>query len=427
VSVDLTGTKRKTKTVDLTSGDLTATVSYSKPKVGHISTGINNARQTAINTFVDDLLKADHLKQMRGEVIVKVTNEMGNTRRTTRRTNVVNAIKTRFNDNKVSTSLHALIADDGEIGDWDVEAYLDKLIKAMWDNFEVDLAFGSAPRDILLDNTKDFVPMGWFPLWLRDVLYSKVFPNCGFNVGGPKLSTIDDHYKRVMGSSPRPAHYMDWRAHKDIWLYDCFNIPPKERPVFCSLSVQPIVPLPNSNYGLFAFLFKRSEIKNRCVHTLGDKQQPRRSMLLLLDDIFYEHTKKDGDSGQSHTHRGKVADDILARMELVEVSGDLTLEQQWELVTQRDRVAYSGADLLIECQIFGNTKLSDIGKSVILYKELIDDDDLNAAKTHLKDKYNLGVLLFTHAMSTSAEYKHPSPDGREDLLDEKAEDHTSLT
>ena len=45
----------------------------------------------------------------------------------------------------------------------------------------------------------------------------------------------------------------------------------------------------------------------------------------------------------------------------------------------------------------------------------------------LKDKYNVGVLLFTHAMSTRSKYKHPSPDDREDLLNKKAADNTSLT
>ena len=435
---DIKSTNKKTKTVELVSGDIKASIKFSNPKVGHIPTNISKTRRNDINTFVDQLLAVNHLKEVNGKVIVKVTSEMDNERRIARRKNVIDAIQKRFDEKKKEISLHSLVKDNGDIKDWNVDDYLDKLIKAMKDDFKVDMAFGNGTAKALLNEEKVFVPQGWFPLMLKDFSYSEIFPNCGFAKDGTKLSTINEHYERVEGSSPRPAHYMDWRAHKDNWLYDCFNIPQKKRPLFTSLSVQPILPEVNSNYGNFAFLFKRSEIKNRCVHNLGDKQQPRRSMLLLLDDIFYEHTKKDGFPGQSHSQRRGVADDILARMEMLEFCKGLTLEKQWELVYQNDKVRYPVADLLIESQIFGETKLQTIGKRVIINETIFEtqlNKKLDESIKYLETKYKIESLTYPDKqydplnplLKNRKDYSHPSPEGREDLLNKKAKDNASLT
>jgi len=426
--VDSAVTSGKTKTVSLACGDITADIVFST-SVGSVPTGINSKRRDEIAFFVGRILEAEHLKQVRGEVVVTLSSEMGNKRRENRRENVATELKAKFNAEKKSEpSLHELI--DGSTGnaiDWDVEPYLDRLVEAMMDDFDVDQAFGTKPKNIIADRNQEYTPKAYFPLNLKDVPYSQLFPDCGFDQDhGPKLSTIDEHYKQVLGSSPRPPHYLDWRAHKDLWLYDCFNIPPKKRPLFCSLSTQPIVPEPNSNYGLFTVIFKRGDVKNRCVHTLGDKQQPRRSMLLLLDDIFYKHTKKDKKSGQSHEDRAKVADDILARMELLQVCEGRTLEQRWALEIQRDKLLYLKSDLLIECQVFGEVKLQNHGAGVIMNEDVFDKDGKEAIQGRIETFYHLKYLPYTQALSGRTQYNHPTPDDRNSLLNKNVENFTDM-
>ena len=172
--------------------------------------------------------------------------------------------------------------------------------------------------------------------------------------------------------------------------------------------------------------FKRSEVKNRCVHTLGDKQQPRRSMLLLLDDVFYEHIKKDKDAGQSHEDRAQVADDILARMELLQICNGKELKEQWALVSQRDKTPYPGSDLLIECQIFGDVKLNNHGESVIINSDALGDGEKEKILGQVTNTYNLEYLPYTQALATRDKKEYPSQETRKALLNKKAKDFTTM-
>jgi hypothetical protein len=273
---------------------------------------------------------------------------------------------------------------------------------------------------------------------LQDIQYSQLFPSCGFGVGD-KLASIDEHYTATGGSSPRPAHYMDWRNHKDLWLYDCFPIPATSRPLFCSLSMQPIVPQPNTNYGHHVLLFKRDTTKNRCIYTLGDKQQPRRSMLLLLDDLFYSRKKKDGDPGQSAKTRQKVADDLFRRMEMVRVHRAKTIAEQWASTLLGPKIRYPSPDLLFECQIFGQI---DVGNDFVGVITFVDEKSVTdlypldtfykttaqivAAQTHLDTHYSGTLLPYRHVNRQKGASGDEASAKREEILNKNAEDHAAV-
>ena len=245
--------------------------------------------------------------------------------------------------------------------------FIDQTITRMWNEFAVDLAFDTNVAKIILQKVKNndpddqFKPKGWFPLKTVNVSWKDVFPEDGFDQADT-FQTIRQHYAATEGTSPRPAHYMDWRNHKDHWLYDCFNIQTTRRPVFTSLAVHTILPEPNTNYGGNVLLFRRNTIRHRTVFTFGDKQQPRRSMLLVLDTILFGRKKKDGYDGQAPGERLKVVEKILRRScflsGTVQANIVNNLPAQWQRSCTGIKVGYPMPDFLIECHIFGGVDMA---------------------------------------------------------------------
>jgi hypothetical protein len=440
------GSVGKKKTIRLDAPGATQTDVIFKKLSGesHVSTTIAPSELQKINDFVDDLVVRSNLRAQGGKIDVSIRYETGNPRRDTRRDAVKQAVKNRF-DAATTTfterdSVHGLVNDNGSIKAWDAEDFLDKVLVAMQDKFHRDQAFDGVVAKLILEGT-GFTPKAWFPLKLTDVKYSKIFPNCGFG-SKPVLATIDAHYESSGGSSPRPEHYMDWRNHKDLWLYDCFHIDPRRRPLFASLSLQPIMPEPNPLYGKHYVLFKPSTTKHRAVYTFGDKQQPRRSMLLLLDDIFYERPMKDGADGQSATTRRNMVDRLLDQIDQVAVHGAKSLKKQWKATIEGDYVRNpSDGNELFECQIFGPVALATDGLALVTVVGQVpgeywtDSKDVATRQNHLDTYYGRIKLLEYDLIKCNINYntkrKQRPPladqgDARADLLDKAAKDHATV-
>jgi hypothetical protein len=366
--VDIAGKMASTKYITLDAPDLD-TVSLAFAKVGeakHCREDIATSEQQKITRLLRAIGDSTYLAQHKPAVTITMTHERGNTRRDNRRDAVVRKLLSACKTDGTNYWLEysrdtARVRHNGSVAfTWDAEDYTDEIIAMMQSEFYVDQAFDDNLARLTLTAT-GIVPQGWFPLNLTDprtrtpnkTKYRDIFPNCSFG-SDPEIDKIDTHYEAFGGSSPRPAHYIDWRNHKDWWLYDCFAIDPRRRPLFCSLSLQPLVPEPNPNYGNHTMLFKRSTTRHRSVHTFGDKEQPRRSMLLVLDDIFYEHPKKDGDSNiKLAQNRVKIADDLFRRLENIPGQRSKSLSSQWDTTLQGPFIRYPDPDYLIECQVFG--------------------------------------------------------------------------
>lgn len=419
------------KYVYIEAPDLTkVTIKFTK-KTGatYVQTDLEASETTKIDDFLKAIEKASYLKAHKDFLKITVSYEKGPSgtstadlattkRRTDRRDAVVALIEAALesdqNPNIPRTWLeyipdNTFVTEEGEIiEDWDPVAYTDAMISHMQNDLHVDQCFDDYLAKLLLTTTT-VVPKAWFPLKLKEKKYEEVFPDCKF-ASDPKLDVLDEHYNTIGGSSARPAHYVDWRNHKDVWLYDCFPIDPRRRPLFCSLSLQPIVPEPNSNYGKHTMLFKRSTTKHRSVHTFGDKQQPRRSMLLLLDDIFYAHTKKDGDEGQTAAGRVKIADDLFRRIENMATYRTKPLTEQWDATVAGAPISYPDGDRLIECQIFGPVVPSTDLLGLIIWvaeEDWIKSKELVGKATYVKptEVVTKQLHLTTHYGGTLLAYK----------------------
>jgi hypothetical protein len=422
------------------------------PNQPHVRTDLAPGEQDKLDDLLGAIRDPAYLAARGNSFDLEVTYEIGNTRRTTRRDAVLGIIRAALETDGVSTWLQ-YSSDPDNLGHdgvvvGDDEAYTDRLIKYMRRHFHVDQCFDDDLARLLMTRN-DVLPKAWFPLKLRAKPYADIFPACGFAVHGPELDVIDEHYAEFGGTSPRPAHYVDWRNHKDLWLYDCFAILPRRRPLFCSLSLQPIVPEPNPNYGSHTLLFSRSRTENRSVHTFGDKQQPRRSMLLLLDDILYERAKKDGQPGQSADNRAKVADDLLRRFERVKATRNLSLELQWAVTLAEPAVPYPGPDLLLECQIFGPINPTHDLRGLVTWVEsgvwmgdyvpagnkyFVDSDvaqNVTDAQNHVNTTYAATLLGYAPSqhhtgyapMTRRNIAEVPNRPARAAILDKQASDH----
>jgi hypothetical protein len=405
-----TGSTKKLKIEETQRGGEIAPVdvTFTKSGMGNVPTAITTTEMGKITSFVQSLLAADDLRRFEGKVKIRISGEVGNDRRKARRAAVEKAVRDEFDRLKAKFSHRlALVGDDGQAKALDEQAFLDDVIAKMKSDFCVDQAFDCGVSTMILDRAKldrTFEPKAWFPLKLTPVKYAELFPDCGFS-GAVELFTIDEHYEDIEGSSPRPAHYMDWRNHKDHWLYDCFAILKKRRPVFGSLSGQPILPEPNSNYGGHILYYKRTAIDGRCVFTFGDKQQPRRSMLLLLDTILFGRKKKDGAEAQKPAGRQKVLFEFVQRYEqILELGDDHEPDELWQMTFARDKTPYTDGDHLIECQIFGGIDLTrdawgfvpaheDGASPYYVKKNHLTSDDLGAAKLKLASVYPHVVVL----------------------------------
>jgi hypothetical protein len=418
----------------------------------HISVVLSPALQLKIDNFLASISDPTYIRANGPMLLVRVTYDRGNVRRITRRDAVINAIQAGLKSGGGKHWLEysrdtASVGHDGTVVDWSdhVEQVTDDLIESMQNRLYVDQCFDDVLARLITSNT-GIIPRAWFPLKLQAKPWTEIFPDCGFD--GSTVYVLDEHYAAITGSSPRGSHYVDWRNHKDLWLYDGFQIDARRRPLFCSLSVQPIVPEPNTNYGRHALLFKRSTTRHRSIHTFGDKQQPRRSMLLLLDDLFYERKKKDGSAGQTAKNRVKPADDLMRRFGNITANRNKTLAEQWTATVAGAPISYPDGDLLIECQIFGPiVPLTDMHGLVTWVETVqwmtdmrlqgksfyVDATAVAAKQLHLTTHYGSELLGYVpsrhHPKYAPGVRPTPAdihPEDREALLNKKAEDHADV-
>ncbi len=420
-------TKGKTKylVVTATSRPLAVPLTLTfGPSTFHASTTLTVTEKGKIDVWLADLLRPDELRAHGGRLTLELEGETGNTRRSDRRDAVTAALTESFDRLKARFSRKpAFVGDDGAFkNDAPVATFVDDLMVKMRDGFAVDQAFDNVVSKIIVGNATrnaTFTPKAWFPLKTTMVAFSALLPDCPFGV--EELATVADHYARVEGSSARPAHYMDWRNHKDHWLYDCFAIEQTRRPVFGSLSTQPYLPAPNPNYGGHILFYARDRINGRAVYTFGDKQQPRRSMLLVLDTILHGRTKKDGGAAQKPEHREEVIYRLLRRYDNIVRYAGATPEEMWQKTFEGKKVPYPDGDLLIECQVFGGiTMATDVWGYVpeIETGAFYDDrfhiktEDLQAAGIQLATLYpNLKVLpyVFSQTQAIASENARGAP------------------
>ncbi len=378
----------------------------------HASRTLSTTEKAKIAPFVRSLLTPAELRANGYRVEIEITGETGNARRDARRTAVEAAVKEVFDAEKGPFSWKPDFIDD--LGAFKpggpFPAYLDDLCAKMRADFCVDQAFDCGVSKMIVQNAlidATFTPKAWFPLKTKDVAYTALFPDCPFNA--ETIDTIDEHYEDIDGSSPRPAHYMDWRNHKDLWLYDCFAIAHRRRPLFGSLSTQPYLPAPNSNYGGHILFYRRPSVAGRAVYTFGDKQQPRRSMVLLLDTLLHGRKKKDGADAQSPGGRQKVIHQLLRRHDTLVHHADWSTAKLWEKTFDGNKVPYPDGDMLIECHIFGGIVLTrdawgfvpaceDENSDYYVAKDHLKAQDLAAATLKLNTVYpNVTVLPYTYS------------------------------
>jgi hypothetical protein len=380
------------------------------PDGTHSSVVLSATEKAKIAPFMRSLLTPADLRANGFRVEIEITGETGNARRNTRRTAVESAVREVFDIEKRNFSWEPDFIDAH--GAFDpgapMPAFLDALCARLAADFCVDQAFDCGVSKMIVNNALvngTFMPKAWFPLKTKDVDYVALFPDCPFDA--EVIDTIDEHYEDIGGSSPRPPHYMDWRNHKDLWLYDCFAIAHRRRPIFGSLSMQPYLPAPNSNYGGHILFYKRAPIASRAVYTFGDKQQPRRSMLLVLDTILHGRTKKDGAASQNPGARQKVIYQLLRRRDTIVHHPDWDTAALWHKTFDGKKVPYPDGDSLIECQVFGGIVLTNDAWGFVpacedehsLYyvaKDHLTDQELAAARLQLQTVYpNITVLPYT--------------------------------
>ena len=398
---------------------------------GQVSTTLDTSETDNIDAFLDSLVQPDVLRARGKTVYLEVSGEeavgddpAAQQRRMARRDAVEAAVQASFGRKKKPYSVDPrVVPDDGGVGS--AQEFVDDLCARMRAEFCVDQAFDVVPAQLILDGAgrdQPFTPKAWFPLKTSHVKYAALLPDCGFHAD-LALETVVGHYEAVTGSSPRPAHYMDWRNHKDHWLYDCFAIAQTRRPLFGSLSTQPFLPAPNPNYGGHIIFYARPPLASRCVFTFGDKHQPRRSMLLLLDTILFARDKKDrSPPEQSAEARQMVLYDLVQRRTNLIEHADKTPEALWAMTFEGKKIPYPTGDYLIECHVFGGIDLARDAWAFVpacddASKDAVKPSDLAAARADLARLYpRLRILPYEPLKYTNRQSSMKSKDARREAV-----------
>lgn len=196
-----------------------------------------------------------------------------------------------------------------------------------------------------------------------DVNWTDVLPCAG--VGGVFRGTpFDLTWHRDQKDGRQEAwHYFDWRNDKDRALYDFFPLTIAERPIFVSLSMAENLPEVDTRYGHHTIVWQPSLLR-RAAFTIGDKGNPRRSMLLLLRDLLYPVPLKDGAPAVGAMERvltlGNINERFLrrgARSAFGQAAFDLMLQGP------KTQMSVSGN---IEAHVFGPVRIGDHAHGLIL-------------------------------------------------------------
>ncbi|MGL1935399.1 MAG: hypothetical protein OCD01_10275 [Fibrobacterales bacterium] len=177
----------------------------------------------------------------------------------------------------------------------------------------LETTFGEGTFDFFRNAPETFACRNDYWIHNSKVSWRKVFRKCSVI---PKSNT-DGFWTTRMSQKSIEAHeddrknssgwYWDWRVEKDRAIYSGkvdtvgpllgyrLNENPRTMsPVLTSLTPYIHCPIPNANYGQNTFVWNNS-IKSRAVYTLNDRMPPRRSLLLLVQDIVFMTKAKMGD------------------------------------------------------------------------------------------------------------------------------------
>ena len=209
------------------------------------------------------------------------------------------------------------------------------------------------------------------------------FPGLNYNVNDVKRSTD--------GRQNAWPWYLDWRVNKDWMLYDHFDFPPDKLSTFSSytswLWTEP--PATNTTYGYHTIIWDPNIINlNRCVLTVGDKGNPRRSMLMLLQDVICKTKNKDGSDpglGGMSAERFALLSQIISHIESDPPDAAVpknALCQHWKEMIRKcgcrwyskDNKMHALRGPVVECHMFGFVRLRDavglfMGNKVVIKKE----------------------------------------------------------
>lgn len=168
--------------------------------------------------------------------------------------------------------------------------------------------------------------------------------------------------------------YIDWRVEKDRFIYDYHDIPPQELSNFCSFTHWRYdeCPCPYPTYGHHLIVLDPNIINlNRCVFTLGDKGQPHRSALMMLQDIVCGVRTKYDTDGPGASDRFETLLRLLAHIQhpapqLPDAAGmrtrwrTLVQNLNWTRFDANQKMPYM-PDMLpvIEVHMFGSVLIED--------------------------------------------------------------------
>lgn len=185
----------------------------------------------------------------------------------------------------MDTLLDALVQDIRDGGHWIEHTSKDGLFSALAHNKDLFLKTETYDAQQAID-------------W-ADVL--ALCPEGNPGGTGGSFTGMDYDVTRVQGRTDGRENawpwYMDWRVEKDRFLYDYNDLPPRELSNFASFTLWRYdeCPSPYQTYGHHMIVLDPHVINlDRAVITMGDKGHPRRSALLLLQDLLCKAKDKYG-------------------------------------------------------------------------------------------------------------------------------------
>lgn len=255
----------------------------------------------------------------------------------------------------------------------------------------------------------------YFGAKTQGIGFNAAFPSCNFRPID-EFQGLEQAYKEdTDGNNRRPDHYLDWRNDKDHWIYDCFEIEKHRRPFFASLTFAPNLPEPNTTYGVHLGIFHQDRVFHRSVFTLTDNGSPRRSMLLLLDELLHPRNCKNGKAPQSEAARlgtiGLTYDRVRALRAGLVTGGTQIGRQLWEWQLKRGRPPKPDP-ANVEAHVFGPVTMEDDLHTFVLGHHY--QDDLGMCYTGVEEsafkidlyRFRPGIGILTYDISPTS-HRYP--------------------
>lgn len=243
---------------------------------------------------------------------------------------------------------------------------LDEIVADMRANYYIESASSDGLLEAYADDPAGCALRSETMGLLRTIKWEDALP-CPKIKGSGTFEAMEWDLRALRGRSDgrqECPQYLDWRNFKDRYLYLCYSLTVQERPNFTSLNLSPGLPELNTTYGKHMICWKRAQIVNRCIYTIGDKGNPRRSMLALLRDLLYPTPQCDGSEGPNEKERHHSLANILERYR--GRNRRVALDQtNYDALLAGDKTVTSTA-ANIECQVFGPVKLNTCAEAIAL-------------------------------------------------------------